>query len=58
MSDEHGETMVKRFSEKEGTMVLNSYNPSCPPVELNEKFRVLGKVIDAWRNLGIKGEKP
>jgi repressor LexA len=50
-----GEVTVKRFSQKEGSIVLKSDNPAMPPIHIQKggkNFRILGKVVGvAYRKL-------
>jgi phage repressor protein C with HTH and peptisase S24 domain len=48
VNNEWGETMCKRFREKEGRAYLSSENPEYPTVEANEHYRIIGKVIESW----------
>lgn len=50
--NEWGEFMIKRLRIKaDGGQVLTSDNPNYPDVEPNEHFRIIGKVIKAWRDI-------
>lgn len=53
VNDEFGESMVKRYKEKEGEQLLTSDNPSYPTYKPNGEYRVMGKVVGAWRQLNI-----
>ena len=48
-NDEWGETMVKRYREKEGAQYLVSENPEYKPIEPNQNYRIVGKVIQCLR---------
>jgi SOS-response transcriptional repressor LexA len=37
--------LKKYYMDKEGSIVLVSRNPECAPINANEKFRIIGKVI-------------
>ncbi len=50
--NEWGEFMVKRLrSRPDGSQLLTSDNPKYGPIEPNEHYRIIGKVIKAWREL-------
>jgi phage repressor protein C with HTH and peptisase S24 domain len=42
---------VKRLKEKEGRKFLTSDNLAYPAIELNEYYRIIGKVVTVWRNI-------
>lgn len=52
-NDEFGESMVKRYKEKDGEQFLTSDNPAYPTFKPNGEYRIMGKVIGAWRQLNI-----
>ena len=50
--NEWGEFMVKRLRIRpDGSHLLTSDNPKYSPIEPNEHYRIVGKVIKAWREL-------
>ena len=50
--NEWGEFMVKRLRIRpDGSQLLTSDNPKYSPIEPNEHYRIVGKVIKAWREL-------
>lgn len=51
VNNEWGESMCKRFREKDGEKLLVSDNPEYQAVQPNKNFRILGKVIKVWRNI-------
>jgi repressor LexA len=53
VNNEWGETMLKRYRERDGEQFLTSDNPSYPTVKPNENYKIMGKVIDVWRKMKI-----
>ena len=51
--DEFGDAMVKRLKVRGETKVLVSDNQAYPIVEPNEHYRIIGKVVNVWRNIKI-----
>ena len=53
VNDEFGDSMLKRLRLKEGEWYLVSDNPAYPTVRPNGEYRIMGVVVDAWRQLTI-----
>jgi len=53
VNDEFGESMVKRYKEKDKEQFLVSDNPAYPTYKPNGAYRIMGKVIGAWRQLNV-----
>lgn len=51
VNDEFGDSMIKRLKEKDGEFFLVSDNPKFPTFKPNAHYRIMGVVIDAWRQL-------
>ncbi len=51
VSDEFGDCMLKRYKIKDNDIILTSDNPEYPTIKPNDNYRILGKVIKAWRDL-------
>jgi len=49
VKNEWNELMLRRYREKEGEIFLTSDNPRYPTVKMDEKYRVVGKVIKKIR---------
>lgn len=53
VTNEWGEIMVKRYREKNGEKFLVSDNPEYPTFKPNSEYKIIGKVIGAWRKIRI-----
>jgi SOS-response transcriptional repressor LexA len=53
VANEFGDCMVKRYRLKGEEVYLTSENPAYPPVKANDHYRLLGKVVAAWRKLQV-----
>ncbi|MFH2011709.1 MAG: S24 family peptidase [Pseudomonadota bacterium] len=53
VNNEWGDSMIKRYREKEGDILLTSDNPEYPSYKPNEQYRIIGKVVGAWRNIKV-----
>lgn len=53
VNNEWGESMVKRYREKDGEVMLTSDNPEYPSFKPNEHYRVMGKVVGVWRRIKL-----
>lgn len=53
VNNEWGETMLKRYREKEGKVFLTSDNPEYPTITPNEHYKIIGKVVAVWRRIKI-----
>jgi phage repressor protein C with HTH and peptisase S24 domain len=52
VANEYGDPIVKRLRIRpDGCQVLVSDNPKYEPIQPNEHYRIIGKVIKAWREL-------
>lgn len=51
VNDEFGDSMIKRLKEKNGEYYLVSDNPKYPTYRPNGEYRVMGVVVDAWRQV-------
>ena len=51
VNDEFGDSMIKRLKEKDGEFFLVSDNPKFPTFKPNSHYRIMGVVIDAWRQV-------
>ena len=47
VNDEYGDSMVKRYKEKDGKQYLVSDNSKYDPVEPNGGYSIVGKVINS-----------
>ncbi|MBI5345489.1 MAG: hypothetical protein HZB83_09190 [Deltaproteobacteria bacterium] len=47
-NNELGQTMIKRYELKDGGPYLKSDNPEYPSFEMNENYRMVGRVTDVW----------
>ncbi len=47
VTDEYGDSMVKRYKEKDGEKYLVSDNSKYEPVKPNSGFDIVGKVINS-----------
>lgn len=54
VNDEYGESMVKRYKTKNNEHFLTSDNPAYPTYQPDENYRIVGKVINAIRILGVR----
>lgn len=46
--NEFNEPLIKRYRIKDGKPYLYSDNPEYSPVKINERYRLIGKVVDIW----------
>jgi SOS-response transcriptional repressor LexA len=53
VNDEWGETMLKRYREKDGEPWLVSDNTEFPAFRPNDHYRIMGKVVGVWRRVRI-----
>ena len=53
VNDEFGDSMLKRLRSRDGEWYLVSDNPAYPTVRPNGEYRIMGVVVDAWRQLTI-----
>lgn len=53
VNDEWGESMLKRYREKNGEIFLVSDNTEYPTFRFNEQYKIMGKVIGVWRRVKI-----
>lgn len=53
VNDEWYETTLRRYCIKEGEIFLVSDNYEYPTVKFTENYKIIGKVIDAWRRIGL-----
>ncbi|MFH2012572.1 MAG: S24 family peptidase [Pseudomonadota bacterium] len=53
VNDEWGDSMIKRYREKDGDILLTSDNPEYPSYKPNEQYIIIGKVVGAWRNIKV-----
>lgn len=53
VNNEWGETMIKRYREKDGEVILTSDNPEYPSLKPNEHYKIIGKVISVWRKIKL-----
>ncbi|NOZ67971.1 MAG: helix-turn-helix domain-containing protein [Deferribacteres bacterium] len=53
VNNEWGESMIKRYREKDGEKFLVSDNPEYPTLKPNRHYQIMGKVIKGWRPLKV-----
>lgn len=54
VNNEFGDSMIKRYRVKpDGEVGLFSDNPEYPSFKPNEHYRILGKVLLAWRKIKV-----
>lgn len=53
VNNEWGDTMLKRYREKDGEVFLTSDNSEYPSLKPNKHYRIIGKVIGVWRKIKI-----
>ncbi len=53
VNNEFGDSMIKRYRLKDGEVWLFSDNPEYPSFKPNEQYRIIGKVVKAWREIKI-----
>lgn len=53
VNNEFGESMIKRYRLKDGEVWLFSDNPEYPSFRPNEQYRMIGRVVKAWREIKI-----
>ncbi|MBI4620609.1 MAG: helix-turn-helix transcriptional regulator [Desulfobacterales bacterium] len=53
VNDEWGDSMIKRYRERDGDILLTSDNPEYPSFSPNEHYRIIGKVVGAWRKITV-----
>ncbi len=51
--NEWGEYVLKRYRTKDGEVYLASDNPEYPIIKLDNGYKILGKVLAAWRKVKI-----
>jgi len=53
VNNEWGETSIKRYREKPKIISFDNDNPEYCTHNANEKYQIMGKIIEIWRNLKI-----
>lgn len=53
INDEWNETMLKRYKKKGNKILFISDNPEYPHIEPNDGYKIIGKVIKAWRAINF-----
>ncbi|MBI5099391.1 MAG: helix-turn-helix domain-containing protein [Nitrospirae bacterium] len=53
VNNEWGESLLKRYHKKGQEVFLVSENPEYATIKFNRRYKIIGKVIVAWRKIGI-----
>ncbi|RJQ50079.1 MAG: XRE family transcriptional regulator [Nitrospiraceae bacterium] len=52
-NNEWGESLLRRYHKKGNTVFLISENPEYSPIKLDRRYKIIGKVLVAWRKVRI-----
>ena len=53
VNNEWGESLLKRYQKKGNEVFLISDNPDYATIKFNRRYKIIGKVIVAWRKINI-----
>jgi len=53
VNNEWGESLLKRYQKKGKEVFLISDNPDYATIKFNRRYKIIGKVIVAWRKINI-----